>query len=180
MANDYKNDDEILGKAYDSKLMRRLLSYVMPYKKYVIAAILLTIVVAALGLLDLTLLKVAIDDDIKNSNYNGLIYIGIGLILVLLFQSVVQYFLTYYTQYLGQRIILDLRSGLFKHTQKLALRFFDKTPIGRIITRVTNDIESLNELFSSGIVMVFSDVFIIIWILVFMFFMDVKLTFVTF
>jgi ATP-binding cassette subfamily B protein len=101
------------------------------------------------------------------------------LLASLVFQAVIQYFLTFYTQYLGQKTIFDLRMQIFKHVQTLALKFFDKTPIGRIVTRTTNDVESLNELFSSGIVMVFSDVFIIVWILVFMFFMDIPLTLVT-
>jgi ABC-type multidrug transport system fused ATPase/permease subunit len=94
-------------------------------------------------------------------------------------QAVIQYFLTYYTQYLGQRTLYDLRTQIFNHTQRLALKFFDRTPIGRIVTRATNDVEALGELFSSGIVMVFSDVFIILWILAFMFFMDVQLSLVT-
>jgi len=172
-------DDEVLGKAYDAKLMRRLLSYIKPYKKYVISAILLNIIVASLGPFRVYLTKVAIDKYIAYSNYRGLLLISLGILGILIGQSVIQYFLTYYTQYLGQKTIYDLRSQIFTHTQKLALRFFDKTPIGRIVTRVTNDIESLNDLFSSGIVMVFSDVFTVVWILVFMFFMNVKLTFVT-
>ena len=172
-------EDEILGKAYDAKLMRRLLGYIKPYRKYVISAILLNVVVAALGPLRPYLTKIAIDKYIAHSNYHGLLLISLMLFGSLILQAFIQYFLTYYTQYLGQKTILDLRTQIFTHTQKLALRFFDKTPIGRIVTRVTNDIESLNDLFSSGIVMVFSDVFIVIWILVFMFFMDIKLSLVT-
>ncbi len=179
MANDYKSEDEVLGKAYDSKLMKRLLGYIKPYKKYVIIAIVLNILVSALGPLRPVLTKIAIDKYIAHSNYHGLLIISLLLFLSLLLQAVIQYFLTYYTQYIGQKTIFDLRHQLFTHTQRLALRFFDKTPIGRIVTRVTNDIEALNELFSSGIVMVFSDVFTILWILVFMFYMDVKLSFVT-
>ena len=179
MSNDYKKDEEILGKAYDSKLMKRLLSYAKPYRKYIFIAIIMNIVVAALGPVRPYLTKIAVDDYIANSDYNGLLIISLILLATLLFQSVVQYFLTYFMQYLGQKIIYDLRSQLFTHIQKLALKFFDKTPIGRIVTRVTNDIESLNALFSSGIVMVFSDIFILIWILGFMFFLDVKLSLVT-
>lgn len=179
MAQDPKTDDEILGKAYDAKLMKRLLGFVKPYKQYVIAAIILNIIVAALGPLRPYLTKIAVDDYIVNSDYYGLMYITIGLFATLLFQSIIQYFLTYYTQYLGQKTIYDLRVKLFSHTQRLAAKFFDKTPIGRIVTRVTNDIESLNELFSSGIVMVFSDIFIILWILGFMFFLDWELSLVS-
>ena len=179
MSQDYKSEDEILGKAYDARLMKRLLKYVKPYKKYVLFAILLNMVVAVLGPIRPYLTKIAVDDHITNSNYNGLLAISLLLLGSLALQAVIQYFLTYYTQYLGQKTIFDLRMQIFRHVQNLALKFFDKTPIGRLVTRTTNDVESLNELFSSGIVMVFSDVFIIIWILVFMFFMDIPLTLVT-
>lgn len=179
MANDYKNDDELLGKAYDSKLMKRLLNYVKPYKKYVVFAILFNLIVTALDSVRPILTKIAVDDHIAHFDMKGLIWISFLLFITLVVESVLQYFLTYYTQLLGQKIILDLRSQLFAHTQKLALRFFDKTPIGRVVTRVTNDIESLNEMFSSGIIMVFGDVFKVLWILGFMFYMDVKLSVVT-
>ncbi len=179
MANDYKSEDEVLGKAYDSKLMKRLLGYIKPYKKYVISAIILNIIVASLGPIRPVLTKIAIDKYIAHSDYKGLMYISMLLLGSLVLQAVIQYFLTYYTQYLGQKTIYDLRIQLFKHTQNLALKYFDKTPIGRIVTRVTNDIQALNDLFSSGIVMVFSDVFIIFWIIVFMFIMDIKLSLVT-
>ncbi len=174
-----KNEDEILGKAYDAKLMKRLLTFIKPYKHYVIFAIVLNIIVAALGPLRPYLTKIAIDDYIVNKNFTGLLAITVALFATLFFQSAIQYLLTYYTQYLGQKTIFDIRMKLFAHTQRLAIKFFDKTPIGRLVTRVTNDIESLNELFSSGIIMIFSDVFIILWILGFMFFMDWKLSFVS-
>jgi ATP-binding cassette subfamily B protein len=179
MSNDYRSEEEVLGKAYDSKLMKRLLGYIKPYRKYVIIAILMNIVVSSLGPLRPYLTKVAVDDYIAKSNYHGLLIISLILFATLIFEAAIQFFLTYYTQYLGQKTIYDLRTQLFKHTQKLASRFFDKTPIGRVVTRVTNDVEALSELFSSGIVMIFSDVFNIVWILVFMFFMDIKLSLVT-
>ncbi len=179
MANDYKSEEEVLGKAYDSKLMKRLLSYIKPYRKYVIFAILMNIVVASLIPLRPYLTKIAVDEYISKSDYHGLTVISLILLGVLLFQAVIQYFLTYFTQYLGQKTLYDLRTQLFQHTQKLALKFFDRTPIGRIVTRTTNDVEALSELFSSGIVMIFSDIFNIIWILVFMFSMDIRLSLVT-
>ena len=177
MATDY--GDEILGKAYDSKLMRRLLKYVKPYKKYVVLAILLNILVAALGPLRPYLTKIAVDNYISTKDWNGLILISLILFASLFFQALVQYFLTYYTELMGQKIIFDLRVEIFSHVQKLALKFFDKTPIGRIVTRVTNDVESLNEMFSSGIVAVFSDIFVIVWIFVFMFSLSWDLALVT-
>ncbi len=177
--SDYKSEEEILGKAYDAKLMKRLLGYIKPYKHYVIFAILLNIVVAALGPVRPYLTKIAVDDYIANSDYNGLMLISLALFGSLIFQAVIQYFLTYFTQYLGQKTLYDIRTQIFNHIQKLSLKFFDKTPIGRLVTRATNDVEALGELFSSGIVMVFSDIFIIFWILGFMFFMDFNLSLVT-
>jgi len=174
-----QRDEEVLGKAYDSKLMKRLLSFVKPYSKYVVVAILLNVIVAALGPLRPYLTKIAIDDNIAHKDYNGLVVNALALIGALLFQSVMQYFLTYYTQLMGQKIIYDLRTRIFTHVQKLALKYFDKTPIGRIVTRVTNDVDSLDQMYSSGIVMVFSDVFIIMWILVFMFAMSWDLSLVS-
>ena len=179
MAQDYHSEEEVLGKAYDSHLMKRLLGYIKPYRKYVIFAIILNISVAALPALGPLLTKIAIDDYIAKSDYKGLFFISLILFATLILQAAIQFFLTYYTQYLGQKTLFDLRTQLFKHTQKLALKFYDKTPIGRLVTRVTNDVEALGELFSSGIVAVFGDVFIIVWILVFMFFMDMPLSFVT-
>jgi ATP-binding cassette subfamily B protein len=179
MAQDYNSEDEVLGKAYDSRLMKRLLTYVKPYRKYVIFAILLNVVVSALEPIRPLLTKIAIDDYILHSNYKGLMWISLLLLGSLILQSVIQYFLTYYTQLLGQKTLYDLRVQLFTHTQKLALKFFDKTPIGRLVTRTTNDVESLGEMFSSGIIFIFSDIFIIAWILIFMFSLDVKLSLVT-
>jgi ATP-binding cassette, subfamily B, multidrug efflux pump len=164
-----QKDDEILGKAYDAKLMRRLLNYVKPYKKYVILAILMNVVVAALPSVRPLLSKIAVDDYIANKDYHGLLYICLGMLGLLIIQACVQYFLTYYTEYMGQRIVYDLRMQIFSHVQKLALRYFDKTPVGRTVTRVTNDVDSLSEMFSSGIVQVFSDIFVIVWIFIFMF-----------
>jgi len=173
------NTDDIKGKAYDSKLMKRLLGYVKPYKGYVILAILLNIIVAGLGPVRPYLTKLAVDDAIANKDYNTLLVISLILIGTLLFQAIIQYALTYFTQLMGQKIIYDLRVKIFAHIQKLSLKYFDKTPIGKIVTRVTNDIEALNELFSAGIVMVFSDIFIILWIFGFMFFMSWQLALIT-
>ncbi len=173
------NIDDIKGKAYDSKLMKRLLGYVKPYKKYVVLAIFLNILVAGLGPVRPYLTKLAVDDAIVNKDYNVLLNIVLILFATLVFQAVMQYVLTYYTQLMGQKIIYDLRIKLFSHIEQLSLKYFDKTPIGQTVTRVTNDVEALNELFSSGIVMVFSDVFTIVWIFGFMFFMSWKLALIT-
>lgn len=174
-----QREDEILGKAYDSKLMKRLLVYIKPYKMYVIAAILFNILVAALGPLRPYLSKVAIDDYIMHKDYNGLLLIVGILFASLIIQAVVQYYLTYFTELMGQKIIYDIRIQLFSHVQKLALKYFDKTPVGRTVTRVTNDVDALNEMFSSGVITVFSDIFMLVFIFIFMFSMSWPLTLVT-
>ncbi len=174
-----QREDEILGKAYDSKLMKRLLVYIKPYKMYVIAAILFNILVAALGPLRPYLSKVAIDDYIMHKDYNGLLLIVGILFASLVIQAVVQYYLTYFTELMGQKIIYDIRIQLFSHVQKLALKYFDRTPVGRTVTRVTNDVDALNEMFSSGVITVFSDIFMLVFIFIFMFSMSWQLTLVT-
>ena len=179
MAQEILSEDEVLGKAYDAKLMKRLLGFIEPYKKYVIFAIVLNIFVAILSAIGPMLTKIAVDDYISKSNYDGLLLISLVLMGSLILQATIQYFLSYFTQYIGQRTLYDIRTKIFNHIQTLALKFFDRTPIGRLVTRATNDVEALGELFSSGIVMVFYYVFIIVGILAFMFFMDVSLSLVT-
>jgi len=179
MAQDIFSEDEVLGKAYDAKLMKRLLGFIEPYKKYVIFAIILNVFVAILSAVGPMLTKIAVDDYIKKSDYDGLLLISLILLGSLILQATIQYFLTYFTQFIGQKTLFDIRTKIFNHIQTLSLKFFDRTPIGRLVTRATNDVEALGELFSSGIVMVFYDIFIIIGILLFMFFMDVSLSLVT-
>ena len=164
-------DDEIIGKAYDSRLMKRLLEYLKPYKWYVIMAILFSIFVASFGPLRPYLTKVIIDDYIIKKDYNGMITYIFILFSTIIIQGVLQYGLNYLTQWIGQKTIFNLRMQVFKHLQKLSLKFYDQNPIGRLVTRVTSDVEVLNEMFSSGVVMVFSDIFTIICILSFLCFL---------
>ncbi len=168
--------EEVLGKAYDARLMKRLIRYLKPYTKWVILAIFLTVGVALLSTIRPYLTKIAIDNYIVNKDPSGLTNIILILLCTLIFQGVLQYSMTYLTQWIGQKTIYDLRMELFKHIQKLSMSFFDKNPVGRLVTRLTNDIEVLNEMFSSGIVMVFADVFIIGGILFFMFSLSWQLT----
>lgn len=174
-------EEDVLGKAYDAKLMRRLLKYLRAYKWHVVLAIVMSIVVSAMEAVRPFFTKVAVDEyiapggDISKGDKEGLLMIALLFLAVLIVRGVIQYFNAYLTQWIGQRTIFDLRMELFEHLQRRGLRFFDRNPIGRLITRVTNDIEVLNEMFSSGIVMVFSDVFTIIGILYFMFSMNAEL-----
>jgi len=173
------HSDEIMGKAYDARLMRRLLSYLKPYRKFVIAAIVLNIIFAAMGPLRPYLTKIAIDDYILVGDYSGLLTLVGILFGLLIVQGIIQYAMSYVTEWIGQKAIFDLRMQVFEHLQRLSLRFFDKNPIGRLVTRNTNDVESLNDMFSSGVVTIFSDIFVIFWILIFMFVMSWELSLVT-
>jgi ATP-binding cassette, subfamily B, multidrug efflux pump len=166
------HEEEILGKAYDSQLMKRLIKYLKPYKGMVILAIGLSIVVSALEAVRPYFTKVAVDVNIAHKDKTGLLWTALAFLVTLILRGVVQYFNAYLTQVIGQRTIFDLRMEMYRHLQRLSLPFYDRNPIGRLITRVTNDIEVLNEMFSSGIVMVFSDVFMIIGIVWFMFSMS--------
>ncbi len=172
-------DDEILGKAYDATLMRRLLRYLKPYRWHVVLGIVLSIAVSSMEAVRPYFIKVAVDQDIAGKDTHGLLMTTLFFFGLMMARGFVQYANTYLTQWIGQRTIFDLRMEVFGHLQGLGLRFFDRNPIGRLITRVTNDIEVLNEMFSSGIVMVFSDVFTIIGILYFMFSMNWKLALIS-
>ncbi|MBS1551350.1 MAG: ABC transporter ATP-binding protein [Bacteroidetes bacterium] len=174
-----KSEDEVLGKAIDSQIMRRLLSYFRPYYKHIIIATILTITISALAAIRPRLTAVAIDDKIMNKDFPGLQFIILVMLGTLILQGVIQYAMTYLTSWIGQKIIYDLRKKIFDHILKLDLKFFDRNPIGRVVTRVTGDVEVLFEVFSSGLVTAFGDIFLILWVLYFMFTLDYKLAFVT-
>ena len=165
-------EEEILGKAYDARLMRRMLHYLRPYAGWVALGIFLSIAVSGMEAVRPYFTKIAVDQNIAQHDMRGLLRTTLLFLGVLMVRGLLQYLNTYLTQWIGQRTIFDLRMEIFAHLQRLGLTFYDRNPIGRLITRVTNDVEVLNEMFSSGIVMVFSDVFTIIGILYFMFSMN--------
>ncbi len=172
-------EEEVLGKAYDARLMRRLLKYLRPYRWHVVAGIFLSIIVSGMEAIRPYFIKIAVDENIAQGDSHGLLMTTLLFLAVMILRGLVQYVSAYLTQWIGQRTIFDLRMQVFEHLQRLGLRFYDRNPIGRLITRVTNDVEVLNEMFSSGIVMVFSDVFTIIGILYFMFSMNWQLALVS-
>ncbi len=173
------HEEEILGKAYDGRLMRRLLVYLKPYKTQVFIAILITIAYSGMGPLRPYLTEIAIDSFIERGNISGLVNIILILFGVIAVQALLRYASAYLTQWIGQKTIFDIRMEIFNHLQRLGIKYFDKNPVGRLVTRVTNDVEALNDLFSSGIVMAFGDIFTIVWILTWMFIMSVPLALVT-
>ena len=159
--------------------MRRLLKYLRPYRWHVVLGIVLSVLVSAMEAVRPYFTKVAVDQNIAQGDKHGLLMTALLFFAILVVRGIVQYFNAYLTQWIGQRTIYDLRMEVFSHLQRLGLKFYDRNPIGRLITRVTNDIEVLNEMFSSGIVMVFSDVFTIIGILWFMFSMSWELALIS-
>ncbi len=173
------HEEEILGKAYDARLMRRLLHYLRPFWIQVVIAIIITIAYSGMGPIRPYLTKIAIDNYIKNSNPAGLFQIILELFAVTALQAFLRYGSAYLTQWIGQKTIFDVRMQIYNHLQKLGIRYFDRNPVGRLVTRVTNNVEALNDLFSSGIVMAFGDIFTILWILYFMFSLSVPLSLVT-
>lgn len=175
----HKKEEDALGKPLDSVLFKRLLQYFRPYLKYIVLAVSLTIFIAALSAVRPRLTQIAIDDNIVHKDIPGLQLIIILLIATLVLQGIIQYAMTYLTSWIGQKIIYDLRKKIYTHVLNLNLKFFDNNPIGRLVTRVTNDVEVLYEVFSSGLVTAFGDILTIVWILYFMFTLDVQLTLVT-
>ncbi len=174
-----QHEEEILGKAYDARLMRRLLHYLKPYWGQVVFAIIITIAYSGMGPIRPYFTQIAIDSYIRRGDTAGLFKIVELLFAVAFAQALLRYGSAYLTQWIGQKTIFDMRMEIYKHLHKLGIKYFDRNPVGRLVTRVTNDVEALNDLFSSGIVMAFGDVFTIIWILYFMFKLSVPLAFVT-
>lgn len=174
-----KKEEDALGKPIDSVIFKRLLSYFKPYKWYIVLAVSLTILISALAAVRPRLTPIAVDDMIVNKNLPGLQIIVLILFGTLVLQGIIQYAMAYLTSWIGQKIIYDLRKKIYKHTINLNLKFYDKNPIGRLVTRVTNDVEVLYEVFSSGLVTAFGDILTIVWILYFMFSLDFELTLYT-
>ncbi|MBU3741703.1 MAG: ABC transporter ATP-binding protein [Candidatus Kapabacteria bacterium] len=163
-------------QAVDYRLMRRLLRFLRPYRSHIAGAVVLTLTSSALGPLRPYLTRIAVDEHIVKGDLDGLLWF-VGIIFsLLLLQGAMQYALSIALTWIGQHVLLDIRTALYRHVQRLALRYYDTTPVGRIVTRVTNDVETLNELFSQGIVSMIADVMTIVWILAFMLNTSVVLT----
>ncbi|NQU04463.1 MAG: ABC transporter ATP-binding protein, partial [Calditrichaeota bacterium] len=173
-------DDSIMGQAYDARLMKRLLRYMKPYSLYVVGAILLLLAATAAELAGPLLVKIGIDDYISVGETTGLWKVVLAYIGFLIAMFILRYLQMYLTQWIGQKVILDMRIQLFKHLQRMDLKFIDSRPVGWMMTRVTNDIQTLNEMFSSGVVSIFGDLFALIGIVVVLLVLNVKLALVTF
>jgi ATP-binding cassette subfamily B protein len=174
------HEDEIIGKAYDARLMRRLLGFFKPYRKQLIASILLLSAISILQLSGPYLTKVAIDSYILKGNLAGLNFIIVVYFMVLILTFSLQYAQVYIMQLTGQRAMYDIRVELFSHLQKMSLSFFNRNPIGRLVTRVVNDVEVLHEMFTQGIVAAIGDLFSLSGIAIALLILDIRLALLTF
>ena len=173
-------DDDVLGKAYDSSLMRRLLTYLRPYRGQVTLAVVAIIGHSALDLAPPYLTKIVIDRYIPIGDLRGLGTLAALYLVALIASFVLEYLQTWTMQVIGQRIMFDLRMELVTHLHRLDLRFYDRNPVGRLMTRLTTDVDVLNELFTSGVVSVFGDVFTLIGIMGVLIWMDWRLAIAAF
>ena len=167
--------DDILGKALDRTLLRRIFAYVWPYKRLLLLAVILLPLASAFEIAQPYLLKEAIDAHIAKGRLAGLDRLGVLYLLALVGQYAANFGQTYLTQMVGQRAMNDLRLRLHQHVLALASAFFDRTPLGRLMTRITSDVEALNEMFASGLVSLVGDVIRLSGILIAIFGIDWKL-----
>jgi ATP-binding cassette subfamily B multidrug efflux pump len=173
-------DDEILGKAYDARLMRRLLQYLRPYWRQVLIAFVAIIAGAAGQLAQPYLVKLAIDQHIALGRLEGLDTLAAVFLAIVVGGFVAEYLQTWTLQMTGQRIMFDLRMAIYAHLQRLDVQYYDRNPVGRLMTRVTSDVDAINDLFTSGVVTIFGDVFSLAGIMTVMMVMNWRLALVSF
>ncbi len=172
-------DDQILGKAYDARLMRRILKYLRPYWKFMAGSLLFLTLYTGTLLLGPYLTKIAIDTYITDRNLHGLNLMALAYLGSVILGFFFLFAQTVITEYTGQRAMHDLRTQIFAHLQKQDLAYFDSNPVGRLMTRTIGDVETLNEMFSTGLVGLLGDAFTVLGIAGAMLFMDWKLALIT-
>jgi ATP-binding cassette subfamily B protein len=171
-------DDDVLGKAYDARLMRRLLAYLIPYWAQVAIALAGILVGSLAALAQPYLVKVAIDSYIATGTLAGVERLAFLYLAFLVVAFGAEYLQTWTLLMTGQRIMFDLRMAIYGHLQRLDLRYYDRNPVGRLMTRVTSDVDALNDLFAAGVVTIFGDVFTLVGIMAVMAWMDWRLAIV--
>ena len=170
---------EVTGKTFDWQLLKRVMRYVKPYRTTFVIAGFLTVFLAFSALLQPILIQMTLDDYILVNNYNGLVFMVELMIGQLLIQSVAQYYQTFTTNWLGQSVIKDLRIDIFNHITNLRLKFFDRTPIGMLITRTVSDLETIADIFSEGLISIIGDLLLVVTVIGYMLYLDWKLALVT-
>jgi ATP-binding cassette subfamily B protein len=176
-------DDEVAGKAYDGRLMRRLLTYLRPYKLQTTLSALSIIFKAGSDVMGPYLVKIAVDTYMSDTPpaklswlarhlsptpMTGITQIGLLYLGALLVTYLLEFLQTYTMQWTGQKIMFDMRSQIFRHLQRMSPAFFDHNPVGKLVTRVTSDVDALNEMFTSGVLAIFEDIFVLVFIVIIM------------
>ena len=169
----------VSGNVIDYRVLKRLFIYCKPYISQFYLLVFFTISLSILSPIRPYLVQLTIDNHVAFNDYNGMLNMIIILIVLLLFQGVIQYYHTYLSGWIGQNIVRDLRIKLYSHIQKLRLKFFDNTPIGQIITRNISDIETIAEVFGQGLASIIGDLLQLVGILIIMFLINWKLTLIT-
>ena len=172
--------DEPLAAAYDTRLLRRLLRYLVPHRRTAAVALAAIVGHALLQLAEPYLIKLAIDRHILTGELAGLEQIAAALLVILTGSFVLEYLETYTMGMVGQRIMYDLRMEIYAHLQRIDVAYYDRHPVGRLMTRVTTDVDALNDLFASGVISVFRDVVLLVGIMAVLLWMDWRLAIVAF
>lgn len=171
---------EIAGKAYDTRILKRFALYVKPYRTAMLVVLFILPLVAACRLAQPWIIKLAIDDHIITARLSGLESIAALFLGVLLTEALFSYLEVYLLQSIGQRVMDDMRTELYRHVMRLPVPWFDRTPVGSVVTRLTSDVEVLGEMFASGIITIVGDILLLIGIVSVMLWMNLKLSLVTF
>lgn len=169
----------VTGKALDWKLLGRVMHYVKPYNGTFVLAAFLTIFLAAVAVVQPILIQLTLDKYILANNYHGLVFMVELMIGQLVIATVAQYYQTYLTNQLGQSVIKDLRIDIFNHITSLRLKYFDRTPIGMLITRTVSDLETIADIFSEGLISIMGDLLLVVAVIGIMLYQDWKLALIT-
>ena len=171
--------ENVVGKAFDMKILRRIYAFTKPYKKKFYLSVGLTLVLAFVAILRPYLIQYTVDNYIIHLDANGLGYMMLLMVGLLLFQTIIQYIHTYLTNWLGQSVVKDLRVKLFRHISGLRLKFFDHTPIGTLVTRTVSDLETIADIFSEGLIVIIGDLLMLLLIVLAMFYIDWRLALIS-
>lgn len=166
----------IAGNAFDMSVFRRVMGFVKPYQVVFYITLFLTVLAAAVGVARPMLIGTAIDQYVIMNDPEGLLVLTLFVVGLLVVEAILQFYQTYYANWLGQNVTIDLRSKLFSHVTRFKLRYFDRTPIGRLVTRVVSDIETIAEIFSQGILVILGDILKLVVVVAVMFIYNWQLT----
>jgi ATP-binding cassette, subfamily B, multidrug efflux pump len=169
----------VTGKAFDSHLLKRIFQFTKPYNKLFTTSVILTVSIALISPLRPLLTQYTLDHLVPNRDVTGLIYVTLVMIGLLLVQSIIQYFHSWSTNFLGQSVIRDLRTNLFDRMMSFKFSYFDKTPVGTTVTRSVSDMETIADIFSEGLIVIIGDILQLIVIISVMFFIDWRLSLIS-